>query len=142
VFVLDASVALVFLLGQDGVEAAEDAVGLMGEEPACAPAHWSLEIANVLARELRRGSLAPEEASALAMQAEAWEVMLDPQTGAQALSRTLTLAAEHRLTAYDAAYLELCLRRQAPLASFDAQLVRAARAVGVELVLDPGAALG
>ena len=45
------------------------------------------------------------------------------------------LAQEHGITSYDAAYLELALRRDAPLATFDAGLARAARAAGVELLL-------
>lgn len=45
---------------------------------------------------------------------------------------TLRLARESGLTYYDAAYLELALRRGAQLASRDRQLVAAARAHGVE----------
>ena len=46
----------------------------------------------------------------------------------------LTLARRHRLTVYDAAYLELAGRREAPLATLDKKLAAAARAAGVALV--------
>lgn len=46
----------------------------------------------------------------------------------------LHLARKHRLTAYDAAYLELALRAAAPLATLDDRLARAARAEGVLMV--------
>ena len=46
----------------------------------------------------------------------------------------LTLARRRRLTAYDAAYLELALRRGLPLATLDGALASAARAEGVSLV--------
>jgi predicted nucleic acid-binding protein len=47
----------------------------------------------------------------------------------------LGLAAQHRPTACDAAYLELAMRRGLPLASRDAALAEAARTSGV-VVLD------
>jgi len=46
----------------------------------------------------------------------------------------VTLARFHRLTAYDAAYLELALRLNAPLATLDDALSNAARAEGVVLI--------
>ena len=46
----------------------------------------------------------------------------------------LALARTHRLTVYDAAYLELALRVDAPLATLDRKLAAAARAAGVPLV--------
>jgi predicted nucleic acid-binding protein len=38
------------------------------------------------------------------------------------------------LSAYDAAYLELAVRKQLPIASQDAALVRAARASGLKVL--------
>ena len=44
------------------------------------------------------------------------------------IDQVLPLAARHALSSYDAAYLELALRKNAPLATLDAGLARAARA--------------
>jgi predicted nucleic acid-binding protein len=52
-----------------------------------------------------------------------------------ALADTVTLAEHYRLTAYDAAFLELALRRRLPLATLDRQLQQAARAAGVQVDL-------
>ena len=46
----------------------------------------------------------------------------------------LALARQHRLTVYDAAYLELALRRNLPLATLDEQLLRACKAAGGAIV--------
>ena len=46
----------------------------------------------------------------------------------------LSLAAQHRLTSYDAAYLELAMRWGLPLASRDNALIEAARTCGLELL--------
>ena len=42
----------------------------------------------------------------------------------------MALARSYGLTAYDAMYLELALRRGAPLATFDSQLADATRKAG------------
>jgi predicted nucleic acid-binding protein len=49
------------------------------------------------------------------------------------LHSVLPLARDYRLTAYDAAYLELAIRRNAPLATFDAKLRKAAKAASVQV---------
>lgn len=61
-------------------------------------------------------------------------IATDPQTDARALTDTRSLSRQHGLTLYDAAYLELALRRNFPLASRDADLLAAAKSQGVELI--------
>ena len=61
-------------------------------------------------------------------------ISLDVETERQAWGATLRLAASHRLSLYDAAYLELALRRAMPLATLDIELRTAAAAEGVELL--------
>jgi predicted nucleic acid-binding protein len=51
----------------------------------------------------------------------------------------LNVARGHRLTAYDAAYLELAVRRGIPLATLDSDLKKAVQAVGVTIYMpQPG----
>jgi hypothetical protein len=58
----------------------------------------------------------------------------DSLTSVQAFGRTLTLAREQKLASYDAAYLELALRLDLPLATNDKQLIDAALRCQVELL--------
>ena len=58
-------------------------------------------------------------------------ITVDDETSAQAWGGVLNLARSHALTAYDAAYLELALRRGLPLATLDDRLRTAAQATGV-----------
>ncbi len=60
-------------------------------------------------------------------------IAADPETMARALGDTLNLARRYRLSAYDAAYLELALRLGLPLATLDADLVKAATTAGLPL---------
>jgi predicted nucleic acid-binding protein len=61
-------------------------------------------------------------------------ISTDPETGKQAWNATLQLAHRHRLTLYDAAYLELAQRRRLPLATLDSDLRAAAMVECVPLL--------
>ena len=59
---------------------------------------------------------------------------VDPETGIHAWAQTLDLSTRFSLTVYDAAYLELAVRRGLPLATLDRDLRAAASAAGVTLL--------
>src|SRR6478609_3432181 len=63
----------------------------------------------------------------------AMPIVTDDETDGHAWGAIKTLAREHGLSLYDAAYLELALRLQRPLASCDAALIAAAKASGLEV---------
>jgi len=62
-------------------------------------------------------------------------VSTDSPGGATSLASLHGLAGEHGLSAYDAAYLELALRKKAGLATGDRELAAAAEKAGVPLAL-------
>jgi predicted nucleic acid-binding protein len=98
------------------------------------PGHWRLEVANQMLIGLRRRRTTPVEADTLAAMFSQLPVVVDEETGERALGATFRLAAANDLTIYDAAYLELALRRQVALLSFDRALCRAAAAENVPLL--------
>jgi predicted nucleic acid-binding protein len=61
-------------------------------------------------------------------------IVVDADTATQCLAGILDVARRYQLSSYDASYLELALRKQVPLATFDRELIRAARQAGVELL--------
>lgn len=65
---------------------------------------------------------------------EGLPISIDQPTTASTWHDTLALARSHRLTSYDAAYLELAQRRGLPLATRDKALQEAARLEGVALL--------
>jgi predicted nucleic acid-binding protein len=95
------------------------------------PILWWFEVRNVLVINERRGRIDPPSSSAFLTDLEGLPIHFDRQPNGE---RVLALARTHRLTVYDAAYLELALRVDAPLATLDGQLARAARAEKVSLL--------
>lgn len=98
------------------------------------PALWLWETANVLLQAERRGRISPAAIRTYLGLLEGLPISVDQPSTASAWHDTLALARSHRLTSYDAAYLELALRRGLPLASRDQALKAAARAEGVPLL--------
>ena len=61
-------------------------------------------------------------------------IILDDETSARAWQEIFQVAEATRLTAYDAAYIELAHRRALPLATLDADMRVAAHALGITLL--------
>jgi predicted nucleic acid-binding protein len=131
--VLDGSLTLAWYF-KDEANAYADAVATrFPDVRAVVPAIWPLEVANALiVGERRKRSTEAQAARWLGFLASL-PVTIDEETTARAWSDTLRLARSHRLSAYDASYLELALRRGLSLATLDGPLKDAANAVGVAL---------
>jgi predicted nucleic acid-binding protein len=83
----------------------------------------------------RRGDIEPGDTERFVAQLENLPVKVDAKTAHQAFSRTLATAKAYRLSSYDAAYLELSIRENLPLATLDKDLLKAAKKAGVEVYL-------
>jgi predicted nucleic acid-binding protein len=133
--VIDSSTALGFLLKDEKDSCALDALSAIeGGVPTHIPAHCLIETANgLLMAERRKRATQADLAEAFGLLG-ALPLITDAETVARASSDTLALARQFGLTIYDAAYLELAMRRGASLATNDKDLVKAARTAGVELL--------
>jgi predicted nucleic acid-binding protein len=129
--VIDASSVLAWCFEDESGPEADALIEKVAAEGAAVPGVWSLEIANGLVMAERRGRIKPAESVAFAAMIEELPIVADRATGARALHETMSLARAHRLTAYDAAYLDLAMRLGLPLASGDRKLAAAAERVGV-----------
>ena len=132
--VIDASVALAWCFKDERTEATARLLERVRTDAAAVPILWHLEIANVLALAERRGRITSAESAELIALLETLEIVVDEETWSRAFTRILDLAREERLTAYDAAYLELAMRLGVPLASKDRDLCDAAERVGVTVL--------
>jgi predicted nucleic acid-binding protein len=132
-FVLDGSVTLVWGFEDEDDEYAGAILDRMPELQAHVPALWHLEVANALVVGERRRRTTPADAAQFLAILGAFPITIDDETITRAWSDTIHLARAHNLSTYDAAYLELAIRRGLPLASLDDRLKAAATAVGVPL---------
>jgi predicted nucleic acid-binding protein len=135
-FVLDASVALLWLApatSPAGVRYADAVLKALKAAEAVVPSLWPLEVGNVIVKLEAKGVVTEAEAQRFIVLLGRLGVMTDPATAGQALGDTLNLARRYRLSVYDAAYLELAMRMNLPLATLDTGLAKAAALAGVSI---------
>ena len=126
--VIDSSATLAWIYPEEATEPVGQVFDRVIESGAWVPSLWRLEVARVLEMGVRRGRNAAAFRGATLADLELLPIQTDPDTDRFAWRSTLQLSERHRLTLYDAAYLELAMRRGLPLASLDREL-RAAAAV-------------
>jgi predicted nucleic acid-binding protein len=124
-FVLDASVAACWAFDDEDHPRAALALDRIRSDPALVPSLWWFEVRNTLLVNERRGRLTESDTTAFLRALARLTVTIDRVPGEESV---LSLARRHRLTVYDAAYLELAQREGVPLATLDGMLERAAQA--------------
>ena len=130
-FVLDASIAGCWAFEGEDASLGTAALKRLASGNAHVPSLWWFELRNLLIVNERRGRIAEQDTAAFLNFIGRLPITLDNRPDGIAL---LALARRHRLTVYDAAYLELAIREDLSLATLDASLARAARAERVGLV--------
>jgi predicted nucleic acid-binding protein len=132
-FVLDGSVTLAWLFQDEKDPYADAIVAKLPGVEMVVPRLWHLEVANVLLVGERRKRCSQADSAAWLSFLAGLPIVVDSATESQAWTDVISLARQHGLTAYDAAYLELALRQGIPLATLDAPLKAAARVLGVAI---------
>ncbi len=131
--IIDASMALAWLFErQDKQEAicADQAISIIAETEVLVPSLWHTEVVNALLVGERRRIVTEAQVIDYLNRLSALPIITDTVTVYSRRDLVLALAREHHLTAYDAFYLDLALRANAILATFDAQLASAMRSAG------------
>ena len=133
--VIDGSTTLGFVLKDEQAPDALKALEVIESNmPTFVPAHWCVEVANGLIMAERRKRASQADITEALNLITALPVIVDDETAQRAGSDTAALARQYGLTIYDAAYLELAMRRGAALATTDHDLAKAAKAAGVAIL--------
>jgi len=132
--VIDCSMTLSWYFEDERTAARIGVLNQVADAGAVVPALWRLEVRNGLQVAVRRGRITVPYRDVSLTDLRALSIAIDRGTNRQAWSGTLRLCDRFGLTPYDAAYLEVALRRRLPLATLDGELARAAEAENVPLV--------
>jgi len=138
-WVIDASVTMPWFFADEATPFTEGLLDALGARVLWAPALWVLECTNVLQSAQRRRRIDARRRAEIAAELSALPVRIDTEN--PDFVNLDRLAAAHGLSAYDAAYLELALRRSLILVSLDARLIAVAGALG-HPVLHPPTEIG
>ena len=129
-YVLDASVAGAWLFeeqqSKSAIQFRNQALGSV----AIIPQLFRYEIANLILNNTRKNENEAREAAFKFI--ESIPVMVDFKT--PTYLDLVELATEAQLTVYDAIYLELAIRYEVPLATYDKKLAKAAIKLDIEIL--------
>lgn len=131
--VVDASIAAAWCLPHEqGSEAADVVAMQIVREQGIVPGIFWYEIRNVLLRAERSGRIHHQDTEQFLQRLD--ELRMEADHGHNG-AELLELARRHRMSSYDAAYLETAIRNRASLATLDADLASAATREGVEILI-------
>jgi predicted nucleic acid-binding protein len=132
--VLDASIALAWCFKDESSVATFILLEHLEQSEAIVPSLWHLEISNVLITAERKGRITYADVNEIISYLSNLPIQTDYETSNYAFHEILLLAYSEKLSAYDAAYLELALRRGFPLATKDQLLKNVATKLGVHVL--------
>ena len=135
--VLDSSATLARIFADETTGPIVAVFDRIAEAGAVLQGLWRLEVANTLTLAVRKNRIDKAFRAAALADLDAADITPDPDTARYAWAEIVSLADRHRLTIYDATYLELAHRRGLPLATLDRDLAKAARAIGIDVLALP-----
>lgn len=130
-FVLDASVAACWMFEDESHPQADLAFERIRTDEAIVPGIWWFEVRNIFIVKERQKRISDSDTARYLQALSGLPIRVDILPGEAAI---LKLARRHKLTVYDASYLELAFRQSVPLATLDAELARAAYAEKVPVL--------
>jgi predicted nucleic acid-binding protein len=131
--VVDASVALAWCFPDEASNYADSILLAVENRTVIVPAIWPIELTNALLVGERRKRILQPEVRRFVELLKGLNIAEEAQPVADAVSNIFPLAREYRLSAYDAAYLDVAVRHEIPLATLDRDLQKAALAAGVKI---------
>jgi predicted nucleic acid-binding protein len=131
--VLDASLALAWALPDEASTYSDGVLKRVASSGALVPSLWLHEIANGLLMAQKRGRYTIAQRMAFVEELLRLPIEVETPSARSILDGQAALAERYGLTAYDAAYLDLALRRGVALATQDKAMKAAAVKAGVEI---------
>lgn len=133
-FVLDCSVAISWYFADEKTDKTDQLRDKLVEGVIFVPLLWSMEVCNVVSVAYRRGRITTEEVPKLLADLKDLPDEIDNETEAMVWQHSFQLAQKHKLSVYDAVYLELAIRKKTPLATLDRRLKEACFAADVKVL--------
>ena len=132
--VIDASVTLAWCFTDEHDAYALAVLARLESAAALVPAIWTLEIGNALLVAERHRHLTPAESEQFLALLRQLPITVDAADPGELAAKIIDLGRAHRLSTYDAAYLELAMREGLPLATTAKEMRRAIARLGIPTI--------
>lgn len=132
--VLDASLVIEWLLGDQNLPSSPDLPQLLGDNRLLVPCHWPVEVANVLRTQMLSKKLTPTGLTEVLVRLDELDINIEPPASLDEIGPLAVFSHLNNLTGYDGAYVQLAYQRGLPLATLDNAMRRAAATLRVSLL--------
>lgn len=132
-FVLDCSITMAWCFEDESNDYTDAILENLKNVTAVVPTIWPLEVANVLLLAKKNKRITEVQAASFIDALSPLPIIIDQSTTSRAMHTIFVLADRSGLTIYDAAYLELAIREEVPLATLDKGLIKAAKKLNIPI---------
>ncbi len=131
--ILDCSITMAWCFEDESTDFSEYTLEHIAKSAAVVPALWPVEVANVLVIAERKKRISHAKMIAFIELLSLLPIIVDNNLINRPILAIQELAREFKLSAYDAAYLDLAIRMDLPLATFDLALIKAAKKIDIKI---------
>lgn len=130
--VIDCSITMAWLFEDEKTAKTECILNdIVANTSALVPSVWLLEVINTLLVGERRKRLTSAQVIHFLETLKNLDIQIDQHNNHGQSDSILNIARNYQLSAYDAAYLNLAIKHDVPLATLDKKLLSSAKACGV-----------
>jgi predicted nucleic acid-binding protein len=133
-FVIDNSVVMSWCFEDETSPYADNVLSRLEEATAFVPAIWPLEVGNVLLVAERNHRLSEADSARFIALLSELPIEVEQEPPERMIKEILALARKHKLSSYDASYLDLAMRKGLAIATTDKNLIAAAKRSRVPIV--------
>ena len=133
-FVIDNSVVMSWCFKDESSRYADTILDSLVESTAVVPSIWPLEVVNVLLVAERKNRLSEADSIRFITLLSQLPISVQQVQPEGVMIEILSLAREHKLSSYDASYLNLAMSKGLPIATLDKGLRSAAKKTQVPIL--------
>jgi predicted nucleic acid-binding protein len=133
-FVVDNSVVMSWCFKDETNKYGDAVIEKLAESTAIVPPIWPLEVVNVLLVAERRNRLKQVDSVRFITLLSQLPIVVEHEGLARQMKDLLALGRTNNLSSYNAAYLDLSMRKDCPIATLDKKLIEAAKKVDITIL--------
>ena len=135
-FIVDNSVVMSWCFKDEAHPFADSVLDRLSEVKAYVPCLWPLEVVNVLLVAESRKIISEADSIRFVSLLSHLPIFVEHEKPKEVMKDLLGLARAHKLSSYDASYLDLALKKGLPLATLDKKLRKAAETMNIAILPD------
>lgn len=133
-FVVDNSVVMSWCFKDETNKYGDAVLDRLAVSTAIVPPIWPLEVVNVLLVAERRNRLKQVDSVRFITLLSQLPIVVEHEGSERKMKDLLALGRANNLSSYDAAYLDLSMRKDCPIATLDKKLIEAAKKVDITIL--------